>query len=261
MLTANSTNGIVIYQQSLTLLAERNMGIFSSLFGNPVKKFGFNICQMLLMSLAFLFATSVNAQWYNPFAKKTAEDCVLEKIKDTRGEDAVRALQQSCYSKYDSASSSPADDAAYKAKNKRLEKCGLKQDSYKAHFFFTNFSSYSAQTAPFISNIKRVDYNKTRNTVEFQNNNTIGISGLMMGFTKAKQCTSDKNNYEVITYCQLGNYGTESGVSPSSYGKMTCGSVPADAGSLGSCVVGFSPTYNQFDDSLLEFQERNGFCK
>jgi hypothetical protein len=236
------------------------MGIFSSLFGNPVKNVGFNICQMLLMSLAFLFVTSVNAQWYNPFAKKTAEDCVLEKIKDTRGEDAVRALQQSCYSKYDSASSSPADDAAYKAKNKRLERCGLRQDSYNNHIYFSNVFFNSPKNSFYLGNIKRANYDKSRNTVEFQNNNNIGISGVMVGFTKAKQCSDSKDGYEVITYCKAQGYGTKSGVSPNSFGVANCGNVPKDAASLGFCVVGYSPIYDQFDDSLLEFSERNGYC-
>lgn len=235
------------------------MGIFSSFFGKPFVKVGCNICQLLLVTVSISFVTSVNAQWFNPFAKKTAEDCILEKIKDTRGEDAVRALQQSCYSKYDSASSSPADDKALKAKTKRLENCGLK-DSYKNHFYFSNIFFYSPKNSFYLGNIKRANYDKSRNTVEFQNNNNIGISGVMVGFTKAKQCSDNKDAYEVITYCKAQGYGTKSGVSPNSFGVSNCGNVPKDAVNLGFCVIGYSPIYDQFDDSLLEFMEKNGYC-
>ena len=232
----------------------------SNLIVKSSEKFGFDVCQLMIIILSIFFTSSVSAQWYNPFAKKTAEDCVLEKIKDTRGEDAVRALQQSCYSKYDSASTSSEDDTAYKAKNKRLERCGLKQDSYKNHIYFSNVFFYSSKNAFFLGNIKRTNYNRAKNTIEFQNNNNIGISGVMIGFTKAKQCSDNKDGYEVITYCKAEGYGTTSGVSPSSFGIANCGNVPKDAASLGFCVVGFSPIYDKFDDSLLEFSERNGYC-
>ena len=69
-----------------------------------------------------------------------------------------------------------------------------------------------------------------------------------------------KDGYEVITYCKAQGYGTKSGVSPNSFGVANCGNVPKDAASLGFCVVGYSPIYDQFDDSLLEFSERNGYC-
>lgn len=236
------------------------MRIFSFLFEKSVVKVGCSICQLLLLTLSISFVTSVNAQWFNPFAKKTAEDCILEKIKDTRGEDAVRALQYSCYSKYDSASSSPADDKALKAKTKRLEKCGLKQDSYNNHIYFSNVFFNSPKNSFYLGNIKRANYDKLRNTIDFQNNNNIGISGVMVGFTKSKQCSDNKEGYEVITYCKAQGYGTKSGVSPNSFGVANCGNVPKDAASLGFCVVGYSPMYDQFDDSLLEFSERNGYC-
>jgi len=236
------------------------MGIPSSIFEKPFHLFGCYVRQLFLLTICIFIATSANAQWFNPFAKKTAEDCVLEKIKDTRGEDAVRALQQSCYSKYDSASSSPADDKAFKAKTKRLEKCGLKQDSYNNHIYFSNVFFNSPKNSFYVGNIKRANYDKYKNTIEFQNNNIIGISGVMVGFTKAKQCSDNKDGYEVITYCKPQGYGTKSGVSPNSFGVADCGNVPKDAASLGFCVVGYSPIYDQFDDSLLEFSERNGYC-
>jgi hypothetical protein len=260
VLTVVFGNGIVWCGQSFVLSTEYGVSICSNIFDMKFKKTGNNSRQLFLLTLAILFHTSANAQWYNPFAKKTAEDCVLEKIKETRGEDAVRALQMSCYSKYPSVNSSSTDDAALKAKNKRLERCGLKQDTYKTHIYFSNLFFYSPRNSVYLGNIKRPKYDRSRNVIEFQNNNDIGISGVMVGFTKAKQCSDNKDGYEIITYCKAQGYGTQSGVSPNSFGTASCGNVPRDATSLGYCVVGYSPFYDQFDDSLLEFSERNGYC-
>jgi hypothetical protein len=209
-----------------------------------------------LVLILFLFTVNANAQW-NPFKKKTAEDCILEKIKDTRGEDAVRALQQSCYMKYDMASSSSGDDKFLKEKVKREKKCDLDADAYKYHHFFAIIANSKPSTQITISNIKRPKYNQQANTIEFQNNNSFGLSGVFIGFLNGKNCTSNKNDYEVTTYCSR---GTKEGISPGSYGKLPCGSVPSDAARLGFCVLGYSPIYDQFNDDLLIFKEKNGLC-
>jgi hypothetical protein len=94
----------------------------------------------------------------------------------------------------------------------------------------------------------------------FQNNNEFGISGISIGFTKKKQCSTNNDDYEVITTCKSQGIGTDSGVSFRSFGSANCGLVPSDAASLRYCVVSFSPTYKQWDISLLEFVEKYGFC-
>lgn len=209
-----------------------------------------------LTIILFFFTLNANAQW-NPFKKKTAEDCILEKIKDTRGEDAVRALQQSCYMKYDSASSSSGNDKSLKEKTNREKKCNLDADAYKYHHFFSTIVSNKPSTQVIISNIKRPKYNQQERNIEFQNNNSFGLSGVFIGFLSGKNCSSNKNDYEVTTYCTR---NTKEGVSAGSYGKLPCGSVPSDAARLGFCVIGYSPIYDQFNDDLLIFKENNGLC-
>lgn len=214
------------------------------------------IKNLYLVLILFLFSVDVGAQW-NPFKKKTAEDCILEKIKDTRGEDAVRALQQSCYMKYDSGTSNSGNEKTSKEKEKREKKCDLDTDAYKYHHFFSITVKERPSTQITISNIKRPKYNQQDRTIEFQNNNNFGLSGVLVGFTKNKNCTSNQNDYEVTTYCAR---NTKVGISPGSYGILPCGSVPSDAARLGFCIIGYSPIYDQFNDDLLIFKEKNGLC-
>ena len=211
---------------------------------------------LLLVLTLFLFTFDANAQW-NPFKKKTAEDCILEKIKETRGEDAVRALQQSCYMKYESGSTNPGSDKSLRDKEKRERKCSLDSDSYKFHHFFSITVNNRPSTQITISNIKRPKFNQQENSIELQNNNSFGLSGVFVGFLKGKTCSTNQNDYEVTTYC---GRNTKSGISPGSYGKLQCGRVPSDAARLGFCVIGYSPIYDQFNDDLLLFKERNGLC-
>jgi hypothetical protein len=211
---------------------------------------------LYLLLIICLFCANANAQW-NPFKKKTAEDCILEKIKDTRGEDAVRALQQSCYMKYDSGVSNSGNEKTSKEKEKREKKCDLSSDAYKYHHFFAITVKDRPSTHMVISNIKRPKFNQNERTIEFQNNNTFGLSGVVVGFSKGKYCTSNQNDYEVTTYCAR---NTKVGVSPGSYGILPCGNVPSDAARLGFCIIGYSPIYDQFNDDLLIFMEKNGLC-
>jgi hypothetical protein len=112
-----------------------------------------------------------------------------------------------------------------------------------------------------VGNIKRVSCNKNKNTLEFQNNNDFGISGVKIGFTKNKQCTSSDDDYEVIATCKAQGVGTNEGVNSRSFGMANCGVVPSDAASLRYCVVAFSPTYKNWDSGLLDFLESNKYCK
>jgi len=211
---------------------------------------------LYLVLVLFLFSVNAYAQW-NPFKKKTAEDCILEKIKETRGEDAVRALQQSCYMKYESGSSTSGNDKSTKEKEKREKKCDLEGDAYKYHHFFAITANNKPSTQITLSNIKRPKYNQQANTIEFQNNNSFGLSGVVIGFLNGKNCTSNKNDYEVTTYCAR---NSKVGISAGSYGILPCGSVPPDAARLGFCIIGYSPIYDQFNDDLLIFKEKNGLC-
>jgi hypothetical protein len=151
------------------------------------------------------------AQWYNPFAKKTAEDCILEKIKETRGEDAVRALRMSCYAKYESVNSqSPSSTNADKDRERRLKSCKIEFDDYKFREMFDVFSTKSREVNKVIDNVKKATYDRASNSISFQNNNDFGVSVLMIGFTKGKACGANKADYDYTTSC--GGLDSKSGV-------------------------------------------------
>lgn len=214
----------------------------------------------IILFILFLFLSSYSyAQWSNPFKSKTPEDCILEKIKDVRGEDAINLLTRTCWEKYgQNYKITPSEIKANKLLKDRKIKCRIPEDSYNFHYYFVNYNgglNYKNRNVSVISNFK--NKNIDLNGIEFQNNNNFGISGVMIGFTNAKQCPSKLEDYDLTSYCS--NYTTESGINSSSYGKIRCNLPKASTGK-GFCILGYSPTYNKFDDSLLIFSEKNGLC-
>jgi hypothetical protein len=227
-----------------------------------IRRDSMKILKALFAAYMVCLSPTLEAQWYNPFSKKTAEDCILEKIKETRGEDAVRALQMSCYAKYESVNSqSPSSTNADKDKERRLKSCKIEPDDYKFIELFDVLGTKSREVSKIIDNVKKANYDRASNSISFQNNNSFGISTLMIGFTKGKVCSTSKSDYDYTTYC--GGSNSKSGVSTVSFGRLSCGTLPSEVSKLGMCVLGFSPTYDRFDggDSMLAFKEKNGFCQ
>ena len=111
-----------------------------------------------------------------------------------------------------------------------------------------------------IGKIKSRSY--SNNTISFQNNNNFGISGLRIGFTKEKNCPTYANeDKELVASVYCTSYLTKDGVPSKSYGKLQCQSIPNNISKLGYCVLGFSPVYDKFNNDLLVFMEREGFCR
>ncbi len=215
---------------------------------------------MCLFLVSLTISDSLYAQWYNPFkSKKTPEDCILEKIKDVRGEDAIRLLTSTCWEKYgNNYESSPSEVRASKLKDQRYKKCGISSDHYKSHFFYTNFNASIKDAVRINKVIENLKNRKIElNGIEFQNNNNFGISGVLLGFTNSKTCLPKLEDYDLTFYCM--SYTTKNGVNRTSFGKIQCNLPRASIGK-GFCILGYSPTYDQFDDSLLEFSENNGMC-
>lgn len=220
----------------------------------------FKIKSVLSTLLFFNFLItplSVYAQWWNPLAPKDYDDCVIKNLKSGMGEDAVRALQYSCMQKYPPKSTAEEIIADKKA-DERYKKCGLDKDHYKTHMFLALGSRASYKTSEILSKLKTLKYDGTSNKVGFQNMNSFGISGVMVGFTTDKQCPQTTDAYQYSTYCN--SYTTESGVSPNAYGSLSCGQLPKEAKALGFCPIGYSPMYNKFNESLLDFFETNQYC-
>jgi hypothetical protein len=210
--------------------------------------------KLFFLALNLFLATEINAQWWNPLAEKTYDDCVLENIKDSMGEDAVLAVQRACYSKYGENSKNQRPKSDPEAKKR--EDCGVNSDTYKSWISFSNEKGNNNNefTISVLDKIATRSYDTKKNVFEFQNNNNFGISGVKLGFTKSESC----GTYAVSTFCSSSR--TTSGVGSSSYGKLSCNYVPSDIGEYGYCVTGYSPVYDQFDWSIYEFGKNNGYC-
>jgi hypothetical protein len=198
------------------------------------------------------------AQWWNPAAPKDYDDCVIKNLKSGMGEEAVRALQFSCMQKYPQKTTA-AEKLAEKKAEERYKKCRIERDHYKTHMFISLEARDNIKTNEILSKLKSFKYDGAANRVSFQNINSFGISGVMVGFTSAKQCHQKTEDYRYSTYCNAGF--TERGVASSAYGTLNCGELPREARALGFCPIGYSPMYNQFNESLLDFLEKNNYCK
>ena len=212
----------------------------------------------------FLLSTTVVAleaksQWWNPLAPQNFDDCVLKNLKQGMGEDAVRALRQSCYNKFPQATAQ--DTKQEREKKNRYLKCSLDEKHSKNWMFFGADPSNKVfwRTTEILNQLRERSYDSAKNTVSFQNMNDFGISMVQVGFTKSKQCPETAKDYAYTTFC--GGGSTRWGVGVVSFGSLSCGQLPKAAKSMGYCLIGYSPIYDQFDDSLLEFKERNGYCK
>ncbi len=110
--------------------------------------------------------------------------------------------------------------------------------------------------------VKNLRYAEQRNSIEFQNNNSFGISGVLIGFTQSNHCHDDPEKYEYTTLCA--NSDTKDGVSSVSFGRLPCNEVPRAAKTMGFCSIGYSPVYGRFttdSHSLVEFMESQALCK
>ena len=50
--------------------------------------------------ILFAYSSHAEAQWWNPFAPKNFDECILDKVKEGMGEDAVRAVQYACAAQF-----------------------------------------------------------------------------------------------------------------------------------------------------------------
>jgi hypothetical protein len=216
------------------------------------------IIRYSIIVVVFMCHTLANAQWWNPLAPKDYNDCIIKNLKDGMREDAVRALKFACYEKYPPQTTA-AEKREEATKKLRMSKCGLDNDHNKYHWFFTLQENRIVNLKRHLESIVVEEYNSNSNYASLQNKNHFAISGVMIGLTGAKSCTLNFDSYEAVAYCKSNS--TDSGViSSMSFGRFRCSEVPKKFKSMGYCVVGYSPRYYQFDDSLLKFKEDNGLC-
>jgi hypothetical protein len=197
------------------------------------------------------------AQWWNPLEPKDFDECVIKNLKSGMGEEAVKALRFSCMQKYPPKTTA-AEVLAEKKADEKYKKCRIEKDHYKNHMFLALGSRDSYKTNEIINKLKTFKYDGASDKVSFQNMNTFGISGVMVGFTTDKQCPQKTEDYRFSTYCNT--FSTDNGVASSAYGALSCGQLPKEAKAMGFCPIGYSPMYNKFNESLIDFLEKNNYC-
>lgn len=220
----------------------------------------YNIKTTLVTIFSFnCFATNSisHAQWWNPLEPKDFDECMIKNLKSGMGEEAVKALRYSCMQKYP-PNTTVAEKLAEKKTDEKYKRCNLEKNHYQNHIFFGIGRTHNAITSQIVNKLKTLKYDGNMNDVSFQNMNSFGISGVMMGFTSDKQCSQRTEDYRFSTYCKT--VSTERGVASNAYGSLSCGQLPKEAKVLRFCPIGFSPIYNQFNESLLEFYETNNYC-
>jgi hypothetical protein len=198
-------------------------------------------------------------QWWNPLAPKDYNECIIKNMKSGMGEDAVRALQYACIQKYPAPKESQSSINERNKRDERYSKCRIAKDHYKAHMIIGVEARNSYKTNQVLEGIKNFRFDGQSNAVSFQNMNGFGISGIQIGFTTSKNCHKEIEDYAYSAYC-TGSRGTENGVASHSFGSLSCSNIPKEAKSMGICKIGYSPFYDQFNDSLVEFLEINGYC-
>ena len=209
----------------------------------------------ILIAIGLGLSIQANAQWWNPLAPKTMEECILQNMKGVTSNDAAGLVAQACARKFPKEESEEG-----KKKKKLLERCDLDADSWKSRYLFSIDGKLNPEKSKeFVSKIKRLSFNAQKNSLRLQNNNSFGLSTVQIGFSRGKTCSDNINDYEATVVC--GNALTTAGIGPNSYGTFACNEVPHEVSGYGFCVIGISPIYDQFNDDLPNWMLANGYCK
>lgn len=209
-----------------------------------------------ILVLIFFNNNSAYAQFFGP---KNYEECILQNMKGTTSDVAAGQIVAACRSKFP-VGQSKQELVKREQLEERAKKCSLgKVSAGDIIGFRIDHDRLNSRITRVLDNLKSFSYDGSRELIEMQNINRFGISQVQLGFTDAQKCPNEINSYKFMIYC--GSNDTESGVSPSSFGKLNCMSLPQQAKGLGVCKIGFVPFYRRFkEDGFLEFMEENDFC-
>ncbi len=159
-----------------------------------------NVRNSFLAALSLLFPLIAYGQWWNPLAPKDYNDCIIKNMKEGMGENAVRALQYACIQKYPAPKESKSEIEERTRKEQRYKKCRVETDHYKHYMYFSIDGRNPAKTNQLLDNLKNLNYDSQANSISFQNMNDFGVSAVLIGFTKAKQCQAEIKDYTYSTY-------------------------------------------------------------
>jgi len=212
--------------------------------------------KLSFVSIMFCFAFSPAIAW-SLFGPSTYDECILDKLDSAMSDTQVAIIMNACQSMFPSkkiekkATEAPPQKIDY-------ESCGLDPDHWKTRMLFP-MDYFGSVTYEILERLKNTTYDATKNTIGFQNKNDFGISAVKIGFTSSSKCPRKAEDYAYSTICQ--SISTDIGVPQNTYGTLQCGLLPLEAARLSLCHIGYSPVYDQFDNSLLTFLKSKKYCE
>ncbi len=184
--------------------------------------------------LASLF-TSAHAQWWNPLAPKTFEDCVLQGMKGVNSDQAANAVLLACQQKFPGQANSappPVEQSTPRlalflgtdADRPALRDLIAKIDS--------NHLSVATHGTNYGSGIRSADFGY-HVELEITNRNDFPLSALAVGIQRRPgKCGWRDEDYVEIHRC--------AGFVPEKFsGKFRCDVPRAQSRNLSACIVGF----------------------
>lgn len=204
----------------------------------------------------FLLALSEQAFAWNPFGPKTLEDCLIKEMPKAQTPEAAKSIEMGCIMKFSRGDSE--SNAALTRLNNRLKKCGVDNvyewmaptSSQATSSVINKLINISLRNSPFDGRIS------------FQNNNSVAIDSVLVGFTKEKSCPRELDKYSAVTKCTSGY--PSSPVRQFTYGSLVCHNLDTIPNNLrgGFCIASFSPFgLNTNKEEIVEFLEKNNFCQ
>lgn len=222
-----------------------------------------NCKPLIFILIAFILSNSSFAGLFGP---SNYEECVIDGVKNVKAEAAVNAIRQACMKKF------PTKEMLEEKKklaerDKIIAKCGLtKSDDTAGNIFL------ALQTRPeirgFLNNLANRKFdtgssqiygvNYPYAIIEFQNNNKIGVSGLLIGMGINGSCSDKVSDYKATYYCTA--QSAAEGVSAFSSGRINC---PNEARNVkgGWCIIGFRPMHNPWIEGLAETMNNLDLCR
>ncbi len=219
-------------------------------------------CRLTIFLIAFLLFNSSHAGLFGP---SNYEECIISEVKNAKTEAAANIIRQACMKKF------PTKEMLDE-KNKREErekmvaKCRLTKNEDAAGNVFLSLQSNPGING-FLNNLvnRKLDVGSFQiygvaypyARIEFQNNNKVGVSGLLIGIGPKGNCSSSVSDYRATYYCTADS--AMEGVSAYSSGSINCPNGARDAKG-GWCVIGFRPMHNPWKDGLADTMNILNLC-
>lgn len=201
-----------------------------------------------------VFLAPLNTYAWSLFGPKTYEECIQVNMKGVASDKAAVAVEDSCYTQFLEAK----DNALLEKKKQRFANCGIPLDIWKYRKVFSIDTVNPAVTDKYLNNIKNLSLNRNNMQLSLQNNNDFGVSYLKIGFIKGKTCPTKIADFESTIACSTNS--SKEGVQTKSFGTLSCDGANNKDKNLPFCLASYSPVYDPFNEELITFMEKNGYC-